>query len=274
MQLNSAFSRVAAQFRIEFDELTREIEHRGEAGAAREEALRKILRRYLPQRVEVGTGFVVDACEGESKQIDLVLYDRTAALVLPVSHTQYYACETVIAVGSVRTSIESRESLIEVLDNVASVKALDRSNRGRNANRPITGPGYSMSPPYVFDPVRDARDQIFGFVFTGHSLSETTLMETLRQWTASNPRAVWPNVYCDFNTCLVSYEAADGLTSSPMEATNFYVTAPEEREALLLLFTAILASFVNEAHVARPDLLSYARIGETIHTDYPLPDGC
>jgi hypothetical protein len=37
----------------------------------------------------------------------------------------------------------------------------------------------------------------------------------------------------------------------------------------LLLFVALLATFVNEAHVARPDLFAYAGIEQTIHLDYP-----
>ena len=137
-------------------------------------------------------------------------------------------------------------------------------------NRPITGPGYSMSPPFFFDPLRNGRDQVFGFIFTGASLAEATLMNTLQEWTAAHERIVWPNLYCDFNTFLVSYEAEDGLSSDPMDATNFYVAGPEEHETLLLLFLAILSSFINAAHVARPELLDYAGIGQTIHSDYPL----
>jgi hypothetical protein len=122
-----------------------------------------------------------------------------------------------------------------------------------------------------FDPSRVHRDQILGFIFTGASLSQESLIQHLTDWLASKPRGLWPNIYCDYNDSLVSYEGAASLTTSAMDATNLYVTAPEERPNLLLLFVALLATFVNEAHVARPDLLSYAGITQTIHSDYPLP---
>jgi hypothetical protein len=266
MKLSSAFAKIATQLRL-FDELAREIDHPGEAGAAREAALRNLLLRYLPQRAGVGSGFVMDASGGVSRQVDLVVYDRGAATVFDISGVEFFACETVIAVGEVKARIDSRETLEDALGNIASVKSLDRSNKGTNL--PITGAGYSMSPPFVFDPAHKHRDQIFGFIFTGNSLSEEGLVAALRDWNGSHPRAVWPNLYCDHNRFIASYEA-EQLTTSAMDAQNLYVTAPEERENLLLLFIAMLATFVNEAHVARPDLFAYAGISETKHRDYPL----
>jgi hypothetical protein len=257
----------AASFRNEFDELAREIDHPGESGTAREHALRELLRRYLPRRVEVDTGFVIDATGGQSRQVDLVLYDRDSATVWDVNRVKYFPCETVIAVGEVKTRIKTTRTLIDALNAVRSVKALDRSNRGTNL--PITGPGYSMTPPFTFDPTQP-RDQILGFVFTDDSMIEETLMTSLRGWMAKEPRLVWPNIYCDFNRFLVSYEDPQHLTTSAMGANGMYVTAPDEKENLLLLFVTLLSSFVNEAHIARPSLFDYAGIGATMHRDYPL----
>jgi hypothetical protein len=47
MELSSHFAKQARQFRIDFDEIARDIKHRGEAGSAREEALRVLLRGEL-----------------------------------------------------------------------------------------------------------------------------------------------------------------------------------------------------------------------------------
>jgi hypothetical protein len=162
----------AASFRNEFDELAREIDHPGESGTAREHALRELLRRYLPRRVAVDTGFVIDAAGGQSRQVDVVLYDRDSATVWDVSGVKYFPCETVIAVGEVKTRIRTTRTLVDALNAVRSVKALDRSNGGTNL--PITGPGYSMTPPFTFDPTQP-RDQILGFVFTGDSMNRPRL---------------------------------------------------------------------------------------------------
>ncbi len=270
MELSSSFVKIAEQFRIDFDQLAAETEHRGEAGMAREGALRELLARYLPKRAGVDTGFVIDATGARSKQLDIVIYDRTAATVFDIRRVKYFACETVIAVGQVKTGIRTRKMLSDALENIASVKELDRSNRDANTTRPITGAGYSMSPPFTFDPKHKHRDQILGFVFTGASLREETLAEELRRWNASHPRTVWPNIYCDHNAFLASYEANDGLTTSSMEAERLYITGEPERKNLLLLFIALLSTFVTEAHVARPNLFDYAGVGATMHRDYPL----
>lgn len=268
MDLNATMARVAEQFRIGFEELTRHIEHPGESGGAREALLRRVLSDFLPKRVEVGSGFVIDASGGQSRQVDIVIYDSGLGTVFDVGGVSFFPCETVIAVGSVKTRIESNDALQDTLENIASVKALDRSNGGTNL--PVTGPGYSMTPPFHFKPATEHRDQILGFIFTGVSMKEETLIAALQAWNSAHPPTVWPNIYCDFTRFLVSYETDDYLTTSAMDAKNLYVTGEEEQPRLLLTFLTLIASFVNEAHIARPPLFDYAQLKNTIHRDYPL----
>jgi hypothetical protein len=267
MKLNSTFSAIADKLRIDFERLAAEIDHHGQAGEAREFALRSVLEEYLPQRAPVGTGFVIDALGGQSRQMDIVIYDRTSTPVFDVSGKKYYPCETVLAVGQVKTAITSTDRLTDALENIASVKTLDRSNDGRAM--PITGPGLSTPQLVAFDPQNNHRDQILGFIFTGASLSQGTLVSELQKWQASQPRRLWPNFYCDFNTFIVSY-FSDALTTSAMEARGMYCTKPEERDGLLLLLFALLVTFIDEAHTARPKYFDYAAIESTEHDSYVL----
>ena len=48
----------------------------GEDGRYKEAILRKIIRRFLPSYLSIGTGFVVDR-DQVSKQIDIIIYDNT-----------------------------------------------------------------------------------------------------------------------------------------------------------------------------------------------------
>ena len=141
----------------------------------------------------------------------------------------------------------------EALENIQSVKQLDRSNSGQN--KIVTRPGISM--PLEFKPSLNHRDQIFGFVFTSASLAKDTIIELLQEFTRNNPRQVWPNLFCDINRMLISCECPGGLCSSAMDATFPYYTEDSEIEDLLLLFYCILATFVDEAHVARPNYFAY-----------------
>ena len=99
MQLTSTFEKLSRRFRVDFAELAAETEHPGEAGSSREEALRELLRNYLPKRVGVGSGFVIDANGGKSRQTDVVIYDRGHASVFKVGYVDYFPCEPSLRSG-------------------------------------------------------------------------------------------------------------------------------------------------------------------------------
>ena len=267
VKLNSLFRKVSQSLSVEFTELCREITHAQSSGEAREEALATFLRRYLPARVGVDRGFVIDALGGESRQLDIVLHDRTVGTVFEVSGVKYFPCEAVIAVGEIKSDVSSSDKLFNALEKLKSAKTLDRSNKGRNWL--ITGPGVSLQG-MPFEPSKNHRDQIFGFVFTTGGLSKETLINGIQDFNTQNPRTTWMNLFCDLNRFLISYECEEGLYPSAMDAKFMYCTEPDELPDLLLLFYSILATFVDEAHVARPVYFSYAEIAKTTASYHEL----
>lgn len=54
-----------------------QIGHRGLAGEVREILVRELLRPILPPLIGVGTGKIVDHQGNESRQVDVVVYDRS-----------------------------------------------------------------------------------------------------------------------------------------------------------------------------------------------------
>jgi hypothetical protein len=124
-----------------------------------------------------------------------------------------------------------------------------------------------------FEPATKHRDQVFGFIFTSASLSKDNLISQLQAYNSANERRLWVNLYCDWHNFLISYEGTNHLYPSAMEAKYIYCTEPSEVEDLLLLFYCILATFVDEAHVARPNYFSYACIQDTKATYHDLVPG-
>lgn len=270
MDISNVFRKISEQFDIEFGEIAREISHRAKSGEARECALRSILRKYLPQRVGVDEGFVIDAQGGESKQIDMVIYDKTVATVFEVSGIKYLPCEIVLAVGEVKSDIGSKRDLKDALNKIRSVKGLDRSNRGTNLI--MTGPGMSLTAlKNKFDPLKNHRDQILGFIFTRTSMTKETILEALREYNSRTERRLWANLFCAYKDFFISYESDElHLTPSAMDADRMYCTTEDEIPNLLLMFVSIVASFINQAHVARPNYFDYTNISTTMHTDHSL----
>ncbi len=262
MRLSSTFEKVGRQFQIEFGELTRETSHHLTAGESREKALIDLLRKYLPQRVGADRGFVIDAQGNESQQIDIILYDKQAATTFEAAGVSYFPCETVLAIGEVKSDITSTGRLEDALSKIRSVKCLDRSNAGKN--KPITGPGLSTSSIVQFNPEKNHRDQIFGFIFTQTTLTQESLIEILQEFNGANPRSHWMNLFCAFDQTIITYEnKTRSIYPSAMDAATIAITDAQEVENLLLLFFCILATFVNEAHIARPDYFAYGSIDST-----------
>ena len=267
MRLNSTFRKISKQLNVEFDEIAAEISHNQTAGEAREHALRSLLEKYLPRRVGVDRGFGIDALGGESKQIDVVLYDKTVGTVFEITGANYFPCEAVIAIGEVKSDILSVNKLQDALNKIKSVKELDRSNNGKN--KIISGPGVSMRG-LQFDPLTKHRDQIFGFIFTSTSMTRESIINYLQKYNKCIDRRYWMNFFCDYNKFLVSYECPQGLYTSSMDATYMYCTKESEVPDLFMLFYSVLATFIDEAHVAKPNYFSYAQIDRTEATYHDL----
>ena len=270
MKLNSTFEKISREFKIQFDELAAEIKHPQLAGESREHALVGLLKRYLPHRVGVDRGFVIDALGNESEQIDVVVYDRTVGTVFEINDVKYFPCETVIAVGEVKSDISSLAKFKDALGKIHSVKRLDRSNGGKNAI--ITGPGMSLMG-VEFSPATKHRDQIFGFIFTSTTLTRETAIDHLQEYNATTDRRFWMNMFCAFNQYVISYESPHALYPSAMDATFMYCTEDSEAPNLLLLFYAILAETIDEIHVAKPNFFQYAQIDRTEATYHELTKG-
>ena len=97
----------------------------GLIGQAREKAVKTKLESILPGGVGVGTGCVIDSEGNSSGQIDVVLYEKEFCPIFCVEDVFYYPCESVIAVGSIKSKIGKKE-LRDIYNNIASVRRLKR----------------------------------------------------------------------------------------------------------------------------------------------------
>ena len=111
----------------------------GLRGDAKERAVRTKLEAILPGGVGVGTGCVID-CEGNaSSQIDVVLYEQQFCPIFKVAgDVSYYPCESVIAVGEIKSMIGKKE-LYDIYQKVASVRKLNRFPKSAGKEEPPAG---------------------------------------------------------------------------------------------------------------------------------------
>jgi hypothetical protein len=180
-------------------DLTEAIEHPGENGRAREQILAAFFRKLIPQSFGVSTGFVIDAQGRKSKQIDLIIYRNDYHPVFEIGGIRHFMVESVAIVMENKASIKSTKSLNQALENLKSVKMLDRTNCNKNYILTGSNQGPKVNPD-------NFQHQIFGAILTEDSLSRDTLMEELFQYYQSNPdRNLWPNFYADVRHMSGSY---------------------------------------------------------------------
>lgn len=104
------------------------IAHEGEKGGASEDVWRALLRRHLPLRYQVDTGFVVDS-EGQfSEQIDIIIFDRQySPLVFELGTRKIFPAESVYAVFEAKQSANAK-NVRAAKRKAVSVRRLKRTS--------------------------------------------------------------------------------------------------------------------------------------------------
>lgn len=110
-------------------------EHPGSCGAATERQWIELFNRFLPQRYQASSAFVIDADGRRSRQIDIAVYDRFySPLLFPHESGLHIPAESVYAVFEVK-QILTRQLLRDAARKAASVRRLRRTS----APIPFTG---------------------------------------------------------------------------------------------------------------------------------------
>ncbi len=166
------------------------IAHPGESGRAREDAIRIFLRKLLPEGYGISTGFVIDGQGAISRQVDVIIHRTGYHPVFEIGGVKHFMVESVVAVLENKATVGKRE-LRMALENIKSVKALDRSSAGQNYEVDGTRKGAAVN--------RDSpRHQVLGAVVAGESISRPeVVMDRIAMFCDKTHRRYWPNLYVD-----------------------------------------------------------------------------
>ena len=218
--------------------------HPGEVGAGREAVVRRFLQAYLPKRFVVSSGFAFDSKGGISKQLDIIIADSLVAPVFEdAGGSRFFPCESIVAVGQVKSSITSKEELREAFANLESAKVLDRSAGGK---------AIAVDAGEPLNPIENHLDQIFSFLFiTGDSLAPETLRDELLGYVLSQPAHVWPNVIFSFNKCIATFCCDGGVCPNPLDARGIALQLASEDDEILMRFYLLLGSAIQVTRVSR-----------------------
>lgn len=121
------FDKVARRMQIDFDEARAALDHSSLKGDAFEESFRGFLRRYLPKKLDILQGTIIDAQGNTTRQLDVIITDAASTPIFYESgNTRVVPAEMVYAVIEVKANLDIAE-LKRSLENMASVRALSKT---------------------------------------------------------------------------------------------------------------------------------------------------
>ena len=97
-------------------------------GAGIESATRRQLKLLLPDIRDVGQGYIIDSYGGISRQIDLIVFERSFCPVFSVNdspESTYYPCEGVLAAIEIKSGT-GRKEFLDSCQKATSVRNLRR----------------------------------------------------------------------------------------------------------------------------------------------------
>jgi len=106
--------------------------HHGENGAYKEAILRKIIKRFLPNNISIGTGFIVTKSTNNiysrTTQVDIILYDNNYPLLFNEGDFIITTPKNVKAIIEVKTTIRNSELNDIVLKSKANMDLIGNPN--------------------------------------------------------------------------------------------------------------------------------------------------
>lgn len=123
--LDEYFKGMVAQINDELSFISKMITHNLEKGENNEEILKDFLKKFLPKKFSITSGFVIDKSGGISKQCDIIIYDNHYnPEMLNFRTIKMIPVDFVYAVIEVKTTLDQNE-IKSAIENIESVKKLD-----------------------------------------------------------------------------------------------------------------------------------------------------
>lgn len=122
--LKNKIAAIEAQMKAKLEEARATFTHPGDKGISVEDSFRMFLRQYLPRRLEVGNGEIIDRKGRRSKQTDVVIVSEDHPFTFTPDLPGLFFIDGVCAAAEVKTNLTSTE-LERALENSCQFKQLE-----------------------------------------------------------------------------------------------------------------------------------------------------
>jgi hypothetical protein len=234
MDLSYQFNKISQQMNTDLEQIRDAYKQSSDLrGTQFEETFRKFLRLYLPRKLELSTGTIIDSNGLQSKQLDIIVSDYSRAPILfEDKDIRTLPIECVYSVIEVKAKLDIKETE-KCLANMKSVRQLEKkAYYKRKGAIEITHDMYGQS--YLIPPVTY-------FIFAFDSINLTTLRDYINTVHNREQLPVHNRIdsVCVLNKGVIYNRLKNGMYSALPEPDSVLVSH-ETRKPLLLFYTLIM----------------------------------
>lgn len=228
------FAASSRKLQATLDEARAALQHRGLKGAVNEKAFADAIQGYIPSSIGVCTGEIIDSNGGQSRQVDVLLFDQaTTPRIFARDDINVLPIEAVYAAIEVKTHL-NKAAIEDAFENMKSIKTLDRT--AYHPNRALTN-------KMLYDmPSEHWRIQFFIFAYESDNLD--TVLEHVERLNATQPIDKRIDMVCVLDKGLVINLSPEGLQPMPLAHTKL-IAKPSSKS--LLTFYALLIHLLGQA---------------------------
>lgn len=124
--LRDEFKSIESQMKERLSQARVRFTHPGDKGTTAEEAFREVLRGYLPRRLAIGHGEIIDSVGHRSNQTDVVIANEDHPFTFAEDSPGLFFIEGVVGAGEVK-AILTGEHLEQSIKNSRAFKVLEVS---------------------------------------------------------------------------------------------------------------------------------------------------
>ena len=125
--LKEKISKVENQMREALAEVRETFQHSGNKGTSNENIFSEFVRSYLPRRLEIGNGEIIDSKKNRSGQVDIVIVNEDHPFTFAPNKPGLFFIEGISAIGEVKTTLTTQE-LQNTLNNSIKYKKLQMTH--------------------------------------------------------------------------------------------------------------------------------------------------
>jgi len=238
MDLVSLFGSISTKMRADFDEARTAFTHPGLKGTAFENTVKSFLKAYLPEKLSVCSGQLIDAEGRISKQLDIIVYDAHGTPILKESgDVRVLPVECAYSIIEVKAHLSTPE-LDGAYANMRSVRALRKTAFPPQVGA-VTTVKLLYGAEWVFWPVNY-------FVFAFDSIDPFTLCRRHRELHQDAALHERIDLVCILDKGVILHTDDSKSEILPLPEVGCRIGFKKTDHALLL-FYALVSQVLNQA---------------------------